>query len=68
MSTPLTSVHTFHVLHIPTGVERIGTFNASHNEMFAEPNFVAFYTLANEKHRLINSWNRQQPTTWKYWI
>lgn len=62
------TVHTFQCLHIPSGRIRPGEFNASHSEVFAAPDFYSHYVLEAEKLKIINAWNRQQPTEWKYWI
>lgn len=60
--------HFFSRLHIPSGRVCEGEFNASHGPLFADPDWHAFHTLNNAKLALVNEWNRQQPTEWKYWI
>ena len=58
----------YQILHMPTGNRHVGVFNASQSWKFVNPDHQTPITLEVEKLRLINTWNRQQPTEWKYWI
>jgi len=62
--------YTYHILHIPSGHRHIGTFNTSQSPLFApgEWQYRSAKAMEAEKMRLINEWNRQQPTEWKYWL
>jgi hypothetical protein len=60
--------HPYHILHITSGNRYVGTFNASQSEMFARPDWHISSALEFEKLRLINEWNRNQPTEFKYWL
>lgn len=64
----LTPTFQYKRMHLPSGHEYTGTFNASHDSCFADP---AGYPMRHIQARmldLVNAWNRQQPKTWKYWV
>ena len=52
--------------HIPSGKETSGKFNASHDEIFANPDWYSKKTLNAKTDELLTKWNRQQPNEWKY--
>jgi hypothetical protein len=60
--------HTFNRLHLVTGITSVGTFNASHDPVFGDLMGYPPRGVELVKMRLINDWNRQQPSNWKYWI
>ncbi len=64
----IASPHYFNRLHIPSGTLSRDAFNASHHEVFADPLNYGPRTMESAKLALVNRWNHQQPTEWKYWI
>lgn len=66
MTEPVT--HTGQRLHIPSGRQSEFNFNGTHSYLFHEPFLYPERVLMAKKLELMNAWNRQQPTEWKYWI
>lgn len=62
----MADAHAFTRLHIPTGRISRAAFNASHHEVFADLRNYGPRTIEAVKRALLNKWNRQQPTEWKY--
>lgn len=58
----------FRRIHLPSGREYQGTFNASHDACFADPNGYPPRHIQQKIVDLIGKWNRQQPTTWRYFL
>jgi len=58
--------HIFTRTHIPTGRISHGRFNASQHVVFEDFDNYGASTIEAAKQEVINKWNRQQPTEWKY--
>lgn len=61
-------MYTYRRIHLPSGREYTGTFNASHDWRFAVPEHFPTKHLLKVMLGLVEQWNRQQPNTWKYWL
>jgi hypothetical protein len=61
-------VFAFKRIHLPTGREYTGTFNVTHNTCFHDPQGYSPRHIQKTIERLIEKWNKQQPTMWRYFI
>lgn len=61
-------VFQFNRLHIPSGSRTIGEFDSRHDACFDYPQGYPLTTIQAIAMKIVNDWNRQQPTEWKYWI
>lgn len=54
--------------HLPTGRVWYGEFNGTHSLALRCPGWENMSTrsLVSEINRVVESWNRQQATTWRY--